>query len=120
MPLYAGTITKKRAEILVGEMLNPKSYWLHHPVPSVPLNNWLFEPKRYWQGPSWVNTNWFIIDGLRRYGFDKEAEELTAKTLEMVNRAGSFEYFNPLDGQGIGAPEFSWTAALTIDLIKTG
>jgi hypothetical protein len=32
-------------------------------------------------------------------------------------RRDSPEYFSALTGRGIGADDFSWTAALTIDLI---
>ncbi|MDQ3123869.1 MAG: glycoside hydrolase [bacterium] len=118
MPLYAGTITKARAGELVNLLKDHRSYWLQNPVPSVPLDSKFFDADRYWQGPAWINTNWLIIDGLKRYGFIEEAKDLTAKTLEMVTNAGPYEYFNSITGQGLGAAEFSWTAALTIDLIN--
>ncbi len=118
MPLYAGSVTKERAKQLVELLKDHKTYWVHHPIPSVPLNSPHFDAERYWQGPSWVNTNWLIIDGLTRYGFNEEATELRTLTLDMVDKAGPFEYFSPIDGQGLGAADFSWTAALTIDLDK--
>lgn len=118
MPLYAGSITKKRAEELVNIMKDHKQFWLHHPLPSVPLNSAYFDATRYWQGPTWVNTNWLIIDGLKRYGFMAEAEDLRRRSIAMVTSAGAYEYFSPIDGKGLGADNFSWTAALTIDLIK--
>jgi hypothetical protein len=34
----------------------------------------------------------------------------------MVNRVGFFEYFSPLTGEGLGPDDFSWTAALVVDL----
>jgi glycogen debranching enzyme len=84
----------------------------------VPKSSAYFDPFKYWQGPSWVNTNWMIIDGLIRYGFGLEAKELELKTLQLVAKSGMFEYFNPLNARPAGAADFSWTAALTIDLIK--
>lgn len=119
MPLYAGTITKERADELVKLLKDHRKYWLHNPVPSVPLDSPHFDSDRYWQGPSWVNTNWLIIDGLERYGYQTEANELRQRTISMVSQKGSFEYFDPIDGRGIGAANFAWTAALTIDLMKT-
>lgn len=119
MPLYAGTITHKRAEELVALLQDHKEYWLHHPVPSVPLTSEFFSPTCYWQGPTWINTNWLIIQGLRQYKFDDLADELTRKTIDLVAKAGPNEYFNPLDGQGLGPHDFSWTAALTIDLLNS-
>jgi glycogen debranching enzyme len=87
-------------------------------VPSVPLDSAFFNPLRYWLGPTWVNTNWLIIDGLRQYGFTAEADILQDRTLQMVAKSGMSEYFNPLNGEPAGAANFSWTAALTIDLLK--
>ena len=118
MPLYSGTISKARARELVALLMNHRKYWLHHPVPTVPLDSHFFDDDRYWQGPSWVNTNWMIIDGLRRYGFIAEAETLRGLTIDMVSKAGPYEYFSPIDGRGLGAANFSWTAALTIDLLN--
>lgn len=118
LPLYAGTISKERAESLVKLLEDKEVFGLNFPVPSVPKNSLYFDPKAYWQGPSWVNTNWLIIDGLKRYGFKDHAAALTESTLEMVERSGCWEYFDPLSGEGIGASNFSWTAALSIDLLK--
>jgi len=119
LPLYAGTITQERASQLVKQLENDHAFGPAYPVPSVPLNSFWFDPKRYWQGPSWVNTNWLIIDGLKRYGFKDHAAALKESTLEMVDKSGFSEYFDPLTGEAAGAPNFSWTAALCLDLLKT-
>jgi glycogen debranching enzyme len=119
LPLYAGTISEARASRLVGLLKNPRRFGAKWPVPSVPLNSPYFNQYRYWQGPSWINTNWLIIDGLRRYGFFSEANKLTYQTLEMVKKGGFYEYFSPMSAAGAGAANFSWTAALAIDLIKS-
>jgi len=118
MPLYSGSISKERAERLVEVLKNHKEYWLHHPVPSVPLSSEFFDAERYWQGPTWINTNWLIIEGLRKYKYDELADELQQKTIDTVTAAGPYEYFSPIDGRGLGAEEFSWTSALTIDLLQ--
>lgn len=118
LPLYAGTVSKERAHRLVELLKSRKFFGSAYPVPSVPLNSPYFEETKYWQGPSWVNTNWLIIDGLSRYGFGEEAELLRQKTLQMVAKNGFNEYFSPLSGEPAGAPDFSWTAALTIDLLR--
>lgn len=118
LPLYAGTITKERAAQLVRLLENDHLFGPAYPVPSVPLNSFWHNPRLYWQGPSWVNINWLIIDGLKRYGYKDHAAALTESTLEMVEKSGSYEYFDPRDGSGAGAANFSWTAALAIDLLK--
>ena len=118
LPLYAGHITKERAGLLVRQLENEHIFGPAYPVPTVPVNSFWFQPKLYWQGPSWVNINWMIIDGLKRYGFDDFAEALRESTLEMVQKSGCYEYFDPITGDPAGAANFSWTAALTIDLLR--
>ena len=117
LALYSGAISKERAKVLVEQLENRNIFGPEFPVPSVPLDSPQFDPNRYWQGPAWVNTNWLIIDGLRRYGYDDHAAALTESTLDMVARNGFNEYFNPLTGAPLGAKNFSWTAALTLDLL---
>lgn len=119
LPLYAGTISKERAEMLVKILTNNHVFWLNFPVPSVPRNVRTFDQKRYWQGPTWVNTNWLLIDGLSRMGFENEASALKSHTVELLREHGIWEYYNPLNGEGMGSPDFSWTAALALDLLNT-
>ncbi len=119
MPLYAGTITRERADQLVKMLENEHLFGADFPVPSTPLNSDWFNPHGYWQGPSWVNTNWLIIDGLERMGYHDHAAALKETTIDMVSSSGCYEYFSPLDGSPAGVPDFSWTAALAIDLLKT-
>ncbi|HSX28609.1 MAG TPA: trehalase family glycosidase [Candidatus Saccharimonadales bacterium] len=117
MPLYSRSISKERAAKLVRLLTNKKEYWLPYPVPSVPKTSKYFGEHHYWSGPTWLNTNWLIADGLRFYGFDQEADEIVSKSLELVRLSGFREYFSPIDGHGAGATEFSWTAAVVIDFM---
>ncbi len=118
MPLYTGTITKDRANQLVRLLENQHVFGSTYPVASVPLNSVWFKPHDYWQGPTWVNTNWLIIDGLKRMGYADHAAALTETTLEMIRTSGCYEYFSPEDGTPAGVKNFSWTAALAIDLLS--
>jgi glycogen debranching enzyme len=119
LPLYSGIIKKERAAVLVRMLEKDRLFGPAYPVPSVPLESAYFNPKRYWQGPTWMNINWLIIDGLRRYGFHDHADALKESSLEMMSKSGIAEYYDPLTGDPLGADNFSWTAALAIDLLKT-
>jgi hypothetical protein len=119
LPLYAGNISQERAAKLVKLLEKDNLFGPAYPVPSVPLESSYFDEIRYWQGPTWINTNWLIIQGLERYGYKDHAEALRESTLELVASGGMSEYFNPLTGEPLGAKNFSWTAALAIDLLKT-
>lgn len=76
-----------------------------------------FDALRYWRGPVWINMNWLIWQGLRKHGRWELASELRSAMLRLVEESGCYEYFDPGTGKGIGSAEFSWTAALTLDLI---
>lgn len=116
LPLYAGSISEERAKVLVDGLLSSK-FWSKFPIPTVSRHSSYYRGNSYWQGPAWVNTNWLIHDGLRRYGFHEEAEQLRNKTIQMIHDGGFWEYFNPDSGQGLGAKNFSWTASLAADLL---
>lgn len=118
LPLYAGSISKERAAVLVKSIENVHMFGPAHPVPSVPLNSPWFDAKRYWQGPTWLNMNWLIVDGLMRYGYKDHAEALIESSLELVQDGHFNEYYNPLTGEPLGVPNFSWTAAVALDWLK--
>jgi hypothetical protein len=118
LPLYAGTIDKERASEIVRLLKSSQEFSTPFPIPSVPVKSSWYSEFSYWQGPSWVNTNWLIIDGLRRYGFDEEADHIRDTTIKMVTEHGPYEYFSAKSGQPAGAKNFSWSAALTIELLQ--
>jgi hypothetical protein len=115
--LYAGTISQKHADMLASE-LQQKRFWMKYGIATVPADSRYFKPRRYWQGPVWVNTNWLVANGLDRYGYHALAKKLRRQTIELVSKYGMYEYFSPLDGKGAGTDNFSWTAALTIDMLS--
>jgi glycogen debranching enzyme len=117
LPLWVDAIAPERARRLVEQLHDEARFWPRFPVPSVPIDAPQFDDDRYWKGPTWVNTNWMIIEALRRRDQHERADDLAARTLDLVDESGFAEYFSPLTGQGYGAPEFSWTAALTVDLV---
>ena len=119
LPLYSGVISPERAKKLVEKIKDSTLFNTKYPLPSVPINSKWFKPMRYWQGPTWLNINWLVINGLKQYGFSNEAERLRDLSIELVEKNGFYEYFNPLDGTPAGVKDFSWTAALIIDLIET-
>ncbi len=88
------------------------------PLPTVPPDAPEYDAARYWRGPVWVNTNWFVVRGLEELGLVTEAQALADSTVELVRQAGWCEYFHPSTGEGLGGGDFSWTAALLIDLLR--
>ena len=82
---------------------------------SIKSNHKSFEEKRYWRGPVWINCNWFIYKGLK----NKDrlfSDKIKNKTIQILEKKGFFEYFSCKSGQPMGAKNFSWSAALYLDL----
>ena len=74
-----------------------------------------FEETRYWRGPVWINSNWIIHQGL--LDKDKDFAKLTKnKTLDLLEKSKFYEYYNYNTGESLGANNFSWSAALYLDL----
>ncbi len=122
IPLYAGLATKEQTDRLVKRLLNREEYapdtttTLRVPTASKSPN--YFAPRGYWRGPIWVNMNWFLIHGLKQYGYANLAREIRVDTPTLVERSGFHEYFDPRTGEGDGSDIFSWSAALVIDLVE--
>lgn len=117
LPLYAGHISAERAAQLVKLLEHEDIFGANFPIPTVPQNSEWYNEMGYWQGPTWINTNWLIADGLRRYGYDKQADVIMTSSLALVEQSGSYEYFSAKSGEPAGATDFSWTAALTLDFL---
>jgi hypothetical protein len=89
------------------------------PLPSYDLTGPAFDTTRYWRGPAWINTSWLVLRGLQRHGRHAEAATLRAALLNAVRQEGFREYFDPHTGVGRGVSDFSWSAALTLELLAS-
>ncbi|RKN45686.1 MGH1-like glycoside hydrolase domain-containing protein [Streptomyces hoynatensis] len=85
-------------------------------VPSYDLTGSGFDPARYWRGPAWFNVNWLLERGMRLHGADLTADALRAEMLRAAVASDFAEYVDPFSGKARGTRDFSWTAALTLDL----
>ncbi len=68
--------------------------------------------RRYWRGPTWVNSAWMVWLGLRRLGYEREAQRLADGLIATVEREGLREYYDPRSGKGLGARDFAWSALI--------
>lgn len=111
-------------EVVSRHLQNPHEFWLPYPVPSVAKSEPSFEPEPrhfprplLWRGPTWMNTNWFLVRGLRRHGYTETADRIVQKSVELVLREGFREFYNPITGKGMGASGFAWST-LVVDMVE--
>lgn len=121
-PLFAGIPAPARGRRMVAYLAGPSFGFAEgstlYPAASYDRLAPGYSPRRYWRGPVWIQMNWLIRRGLARYGYDAPAARLAAAIITLPARSGFREYFDPETGAGCGADDFSWTAALLIDLLQ--
>lgn len=118
-PLITGGLSKDIADRLVGHLVNPDEFWTRFPVPTVAANDPKYNPTQMWRGPTWINVNYLLIEGLYRSGYPELGRELRRRTLELVSRhADIYEFYHPETGVHLpkAAPMFGWSSAIFIDL----
>ena len=91
-----------------------KTYSTEYPLPTTAPIHHRFDPRCYWRGPVWVNINWLYHRAL------EGKMDLASQTLKMVKNEGFYEYYHPHSGVGLGAKDFTWTAALCLDWLCGG
>ena len=121
-PLFAGIPNTGRANKLAHRLLkNFGSEDLFFCASFDPKSE-QFKPKKYWRGPVWINLNWLIYKGLKRYKYYELAERLKQETIKYIEKHGFYEYFDARKDQfenaAYGGKNFSWSAALTLDLLN--
>jgi len=148
LPILCGAPDRTRAARLAEHLENPLTFGTAFPIPSIaePENVRGTEQSPYakdmWRGPTWININWLVARGLRRYGLHAAAERLREITLSELERtcehSGTFfEYFDdrreaePADllrkGRNVpGHPlhqaihDYGWSATLYVDWLLEG
>ncbi len=112
--LFGGCADDAQAAAL-HDTLRHTSFWTPFPIATTPTTDAAFDPDHYWRGNVWLNVNWLIVQGLRRYGFSETARVLTECSIQLASQFDFWEYYNPLSGQGYGSFPHSWSG-LILDL----
>jgi glycogen debranching enzyme len=122
LPLALDDLPRDVVDALVTHLTDPREFWAPYPVPSVALHEPSFVPgihvrgvRLIWRGPLSLNTNWFLVHGLRRHGEHELAEEIAERSRALVRAGGFNEFYDPLSGAPVGELRFGW-ATLVCDL----
>ena len=117
IPLWTGVASKSQAKELVKTMMDNKKFNTAVPLQTLDASSEKFEPDGgYWRGPTWIDQSYFGVNGLKKYGFNREANRLTQKLIHnakgVTEKGNSIrENYNPITGEGLEAHNFSWSAA---------
>lgn len=129
IPMFAHLYTFDEAKELVKNYLLKKSRF-ERPfmVPTVskdepsydPSGPWrgvarLLSTHLSWRGPVWMGVNWFIYKGLINYDFNDLAAEIKKNSLNLLEKSGFREHYDPETGKGMGAKDFTW-GGLVLDM----
>lgn len=141
LPLLLEDLSGDRLAALLVALDDPTDFGTAAPVPSVSARDRQYSTDM-WRGPAWVNLNYLVAAGLRRYQQDDRAAALMARTADLVEagyrRFGvTFEFYDSADitpptrcdrkgpaladyrpGVKIDSiRDYHWTAALLLDAL---
>lgn len=102
LPMWAGIASKEQAAQLVQKLTDPNKFWRKYGVPSLSADDPYYNPKGYWNGPVWVEWDFFIEDGLIQYGYKDLAKEMvlrvaTNMTEQLKKDHQLWEFYSPDD-----------------------
>jgi hypothetical protein len=122
-PLALPDLPEDIGHRLVEYLCDERRFWSAVAPPAVSLDEPTFSLRehfdglrRYWRGPTWVNSAWLIWRGLVRLGYEERAAALARGVTETVVREGLREFYHPHTGRGMGARNFAWSA-LALELL---
>ena len=121
LPLWAGiSIEKDRAiDMINTHMLDEKCFFGKIPFPCIAYDQDVYQPEKWWRGPTWMSLAWLMLEILCKYGFRNEYEKACRIYYKMLIKDGQLrELFNSQTGEGLGAYDQGWTAAIFIKLNK--
>ena len=139
LPMMAGIPDAARAARLVAHLTDPGQFGTPVPVPTVAADEPTYSDDM-WRGPVWMNVNYMVWEGLLRYGYSTEADQLRRASMSAIQQwyeqAGcTFEFYEPenalhpyaMPRKGVTGDagrgnirDYNWTAAVYIAWANEG
>ncbi|MEI6060363.1 MAG: trehalase family glycosidase [Bacteroidota bacterium] len=119
--LLSGVVPQGKSGKLIAHLENPAEFDRFHRVPSLSADHPDFNPEGgYWRGAVWAPTNYMVLRGLTRYGYDSLAYEIASNHVNNVvevftQSADLRENYAPDKVQGNNGRNFvGWTGLVPI------
>ncbi|MCX6271942.1 MAG: trehalase family glycosidase [Bacteroidetes bacterium] len=127
LALWAGVATPERAEILRKAVTDTSRFRRKYGVPTLSAKDEWFSPYVdyccKWNGPVWLLWDYMVFDGLKSYGYNKEAGELAQKMIRCVSTQLSrnhhfWESYSPDNDVLNCPPNYIWDSIMAKLLIE--
>jgi len=66
----------------------------------------------YWRGPIWAPSTMAVVDGLYNIGRADLSEKIAQRFCDMAAVSGMAENFDPLTGEALCDPSYTWTSSV--------
>ena len=84
-PLWTGLVPAERISQCARHLVNPDSFWRHHPIPSLAADSPAYRPDGdYWLGSTWAPTNGVTAWAFARAGRYDLARRIVLRHLEVM------------------------------------
>lgn len=124
--LLADLVPEERRDAFVAHLDNEKEFKRPNRVPALSADHPDYDPESggYWCGGVWAPTNYMVLKGLSKYGYNKLAYEIATDYLrnvvEVYNDTGTlFENYSPEKAEaGAAKADFvGWTGLAPISIM---
>ena len=119
LPLWSRTLPASCVAQLVQRLRDPSQYWPAYPSPERAARRGAVRRAALLEGADLAEHQLDHHRRARRARRNRARRVAPGQSLALVDAAGCYEYFSPVTGQGHGASDFSWTAALAIDMLAS-
>ncbi|MCX6279609.1 MAG: trehalase family glycosidase [Bacteroidetes bacterium] len=122
LPLWAGVADAKMAGSLVEKMTDTTEFWRRYGIPSLTAVSDYYNPIGYWNGPVWVQWNYLLYRGLRDFGYNDVAKQLSNRVLDnmiyhLKNDHVFWEFYSADDRQAGWNKTYIWAGIASRFLI---
>jgi hypothetical protein len=126
LPLWAGVASPERAKTLVAKLTDPARFWRRFGIPTLAADDPGYEPQIrrccQWNGAVWLEWNYLVFSGLRRYGYEEVARELAKRMVQaaatQLSRNHRFwESYSPDEVKLASPQSYIWDSILARVLI---
>lgn len=126
LPLWANVATNERAKELIKHLTNPKKFWRKYGIPTLSADDEWYSPYVdyccKWNGPVWLLWNYMVLEGVKKYGYKKIADQIADKMIlavktQLKKNHNFWESYSP-DYENLNSPSnYIWDSIIAKVLI---